>query len=233
MTCEEFSNTFDTLLNSYSIQAGFSKENNNQASIALDEYEKSVFLTKAQKELILALYNGNNGSGNSFESTEENRRYLAPLVREITLKPMDIKKSFSDGSHDYFTLPEDLWFITYEAVDTDSSCDSFKRIDVYPVTQDDYNRTKRNPFRGANMRRALRLDLSDGVIEIVSKYNIGDYYIRYLKKPSPIILAPLPDDVSIDGEKDVSECKLHEALHERILDLAVREAIQSKITNNK
>ena len=146
---------------------------------------------------------------------------------------MDIKKSFSDGSHDYFTLPEDLWFITYEAVDTDSSCDSFKRIDVYPVTQDDYNRTKRNPFRGANMRRALRLDLSDGVIEIVSKYNIGDYYIRYLKKPSPIILAPLPDDVSIDGKKDVSECELHEALHERILDLAVREAIQSKITNNK
>lgn len=233
MTCEEFSNTFDTLLNSYSIQAGFGKENNDQASIALDEYEKSVFLTKAQKELILALYNGNNGSGNSFESTEENRRYLAPLVREVTLKPMDIKKSFSDDSHDYFTLPEDLWFITYEAVDTDASCGSFKRIDVYPVTQDDYNRTKRNPFRGANMRRALRLDLSDGVIEIVSKYNIGDYYIRYLKKPNPIILAPLPNDVSIDGKNDISNCELHEALHERILDLAVREAIQSKITNNK
>ena len=46
-------------------------------------------------------------------------------------------------------------------------------MDVYPVTQDDYNKTKRNPFRGANDRRALRLDLSDGVIEIVCIFTLS------------------------------------------------------------
>ena len=227
MTCEEFSNQFDTLLNSYSTQAGF-----GNSYFALDEYEKSVFLTQAQEKIVISLYNGKNSNGDSFESTEEMRRYLSPLVKEDTLKPMDIKKSFSDGSHDYFTLPEDLWFITYEAVDTDSSCDSFKRIDVYPVTQDDYNRTKRNPFRGANLRRALRLDLSDGVIEIVSNYNVSDYYIRYLRKPNPIILTDLSDDLTIEGKKDITNCELHEALHQKILEEAVIEALQSKIRTN-
>ncbi len=227
MTCEEFSNQFDTLLNSYSTQAGL-----GNSYFALDEYEKSVFLTQAQEQIVISLYNGKNINGDSFESTEEMRRYLSPLIREATLKPMDIRKSFSDGSHDYFTLPEDLWFITYEAVDTDSSCDSFKRIDVYPVTQDDYNRTKRNPFRGANLRRALRLDLSDGVIEIVSNYNVSDYYIRYLRKPNPIILTDLSDDLTIEGKKDITNCELHEALHQKILEEAVIEALQSKIRTN-
>lgn len=38
------SNTIDTLLNSYSIRAGFGEEA-SKADISLDEYEKSVLLT--------------------------------------------------------------------------------------------------------------------------------------------------------------------------------------------
>jgi hypothetical protein len=44
MTCEEFSNEFDNLLNSYSRSAIFGKSNGAN-SIELDEYEKSLFLT--------------------------------------------------------------------------------------------------------------------------------------------------------------------------------------------
>ena len=47
MTTEEFSNEFDTLLNSYSVIGKFGK-GENPSTIELDEYEKSVFLTKAQ-----------------------------------------------------------------------------------------------------------------------------------------------------------------------------------------
>lgn len=50
MTTEEFSNEFDTLLNSYS----------NEYSINIDEYEKSIFLSHAQEEILLELYNGKN-----------------------------------------------------------------------------------------------------------------------------------------------------------------------------
>jgi len=236
MTNEEFSNSFDTLLNSYNTQAGFGEGSNKQGGIVLDEYEKSYFLTKAQDELVIALYNGRNVSGESFESTEELRRYLSNLVKEVRLQPITNTSGLVIGmgsNSKFFTLPQDLWYITYEAVDIDGArCSALSPMDVYPVTQDDYNKTKRNPFRGANDRRALRLDLSDGVIEIVCKYIVKDYYVRYLRKPNPIVLVNMPNNLTIDGVGKKSECELHEALHQRILERAVTEALQSKITNN-
>ena len=47
MTTEEFSNEFEVLLNSYA-----SKQPNTVLDLQFDEYEKSVFLTKAQEELV-------------------------------------------------------------------------------------------------------------------------------------------------------------------------------------
>lgn len=235
MTTQEFSDAFDTLVSSY---RRFKDFDNKEIldSIEFNEYEKSYFLTKAQDELVIALYNGRNVSGESFESTEELRRYLSNLVKEARLQPITNTSGLVIGigsNSKFFTLPQDLWYITYEAVDIDGArCSALSPMDVYPVTQDDYNKTKRNPFRGANDRRALRLDLSDGVIEIVCKYIVKDYYVRYLRKPKPIVLVNMPNNLTIDGEGKKSECELHEALHQRILERAVTEALQSKITNN-
>ena len=235
MTTQEFSDAFDTLVSSY---RRFKDFDNKEIldSIEFNEYEKSYFLTKAQDELIIALYNGKNVSGESFESTEELRRYLSNLVKEARLQPITNTSGLVIGigsNSKFFTLPQDLWYITYEAVDIDGArCSTLSPMDVYPVTQDNYNKTKRNPFRGANDRRALRLDLSDGVIEIVCKYIVKDYYVRYLRKPKPIVLVNMPNNLTIDGVGKKSECELHEALHQRILERAVTEALQSKITNN-
>ena len=235
MTTDEFSDAFDTLVSSY---RRFKDFDNKEIldSIEFNEYEKSYFLTKAQDEFVIALYNGRNVSGESFESTEELRRYLSNLVKEARLQPITNTSGLVIGigsNSKFFTLPQDLWYITYEAVDIDGArCSALSPMDVYPVTQDDYNKTKRNPFRGANDRRALRLDLSDGVIEIVCKYIVKDYYVRYLRKPKPIVLVNMPNNLTIDGVGKKSECELHEALHQRILERAVTEALQSKITNN-
>lgn len=235
MITQEFSDAFDTLVSSY---RRFKDFDNKEIldSIEFNEYEKSYFLTKAQDELVIALYNGRNVSGESFESTEELRRYLSNLVKEARLQPITNTSGLVIGigsNSKFFTLPQDLWYITYEAVDIDGArCSALSPMDVYPVTQDDYNKTKRNPFRGANDRRALRLDLSDGVIEIVCKYIVKDYYVRYLRKPKPIVLVNMPNNLTIDGVGKKSECELHEALHQRILERAVTEALQSKITNN-
>ena len=81
MTNEEFSNEFDTLLNSYSTIEAFGKI---PSTIELDEYEKSVFLTNAQEELVISIYDGKNLSGESFENTEEARRSLSSLVKTFT-----------------------------------------------------------------------------------------------------------------------------------------------------
>lgn len=72
------------------------------------------------------------------------------------------------------------------------------------------------------------MDLSEQVIEVVSKFEVASYYVRYLLKPSPIILVDLPEGLEIDGEATTMGCKLHEALHQEILDRAVQLALTSK-----
>lgn len=232
MTVKEFSSSFDTLLNSYALIPNFGEETSKQA-IALDEYEKSVFLTKAQEEIVLGLYNGKNPYGDTFEGTEELRRYLSDLIVEKKyLKPITNSSGTPLGLESksrFFTLPEDLWFITMESVVVDNGkCGAETKMKVYPVRQDEYQVIRDNPFRGANDRRALRLDLSEGNVEIICKYLVSAYYIRYIKKVSPIILIDLSDGLSIEGQSKAKDCILHEALHQKILDRAVQLALQSK-----
>lgn len=231
MTIDEFSNSFDTLLNSYALISNFGEETSKQ-TITLDEYEKSVLLTKAQEEIVLSLYNSKNPYGEAFEGTEELRRYLSNLITEKSLKPITNTSGTPLGLESkskFFTLPEDLWFITLESVVVDNSkCDAETIMKVYPVKQDEYQAIRDNPFRGANDRRALRLDLSEGNVEIICKYMIAIYYIRYIKKVPPIILEDLPNDLTIEGKSEASNCILHEALHQKILDKAVQLALQSR-----
>lgn len=163
------------------------------------------------------------------------RRYLANLVKEVTLKPITTTNGSPLGvasNSKFFTLPEDLWFITYEAATIGSDdCHNGNTLDVVPVTQDEYHKVKRNPYRGANSRRALRLDLGDKIVEIVSKYTVKSYYVRYLKQLNPIILIDLSDGLDIREKTEAMGCELHEALHQSILDRAVQLAASTKATS--
>ena len=240
MTREEFSNGFSTLLNSYANQANVG-EQSSRADIVLDEYEKSLFLTQAQEQEVLSLYTGKNADRESFEATEKLRKYLAPLIVEYSSEPI-VNSSGNpigmEGKNSYFfSLPDGseegipaVWFITYEAVSISSEdkCKDGVTLDVYPVKQDEYHKIRKNPFRGANDRRALRLDLSDDIVEIISKYTVTSYYIRYLRRLTPIILETLADGVSIDGKYEAMDCKLPKILHQRILERAVMLALRSK-----
>lgn len=239
MTIQEFSDGFDTLVNSYSINASFG-ESISKRDLAFDEYEKSQFLTIAQEEMVVNLYTGNNPQGDSFESSEEIRRYLANLVVDKNLKPITNTSGTPLGlstASKFFTLPDNpkIWFTIYESVIVDNGkCGDSTTMKVYPVRHDEYQNIKDNPFRGANDRRALRLDLSEGNVEIVCKYNVTDYYIRYIKRLTPIVLVDLPDGLTINEESKATDCELHEALHYKILERAVILALQSKgISLNK
>ncbi len=232
MNNKDFSHGFDLLLNSYAVPAGFGSTD-NPMTIELDEFEKSQLLTEAQEVEVLSLYNGKNSSGEGFEHTEELRRYLAPLIHEKVLSPITTingRPLGIDSQSKFFTLPDDLWFITYEAaaVEGDECHNGFSML-VVPTRQDEYQRIKKNPFRGANDRRCLRLDLSDNNVEIVSKYPVTQYYVRYLRKLKPIVLIDFSaDDLSINGVSTPTECELHESLHQRILERAVAMAIASR-----
>ena len=233
MTIEEFSNEFDTLLNSYATINQFGKVE-NPATIELDEYEKSVFLTKAQEEIVIDLYSGKNPLGDSFEKTEEVRRYLSDLIKTYTTTEKKVGYTGLSKTPIFFELPKDLWFITYESAGLEDSrlgCMDGEEISVIPVTQDDYFRISKNPFRGANKRRALRLDIGNGIVEIVSEYNIGRYLVRYVARPEPIVLTDLPDNLSINEVSTKTECKLNPVIHRAILEKAVQLALISKAPN--
>lgn len=236
MTIEEFSNEFDILINSNSAIKVFGIA---EASYEFNEYEKSVFLTEAQESIVTSLYKGTL-IGDSFEKTEELRRYLNELVK--TYSTSDKQEGSSLTSHStFFNIPKDVMFITYETVisnDANLPCKGDTVLDVIPVTQDELSKTLKNPFKAPNNRRVLRLDINDYKVELISSYNISEYKIRYISKPEPIILCNLPDDLSIGktdsfSGKEANECKLNPAIHRTILEMAVKLAIASRSTKTK
>lgn len=213
MTTQEFSLEFDLMYNNIS---------SNQAP-GLSEYEKSLFLTQAQEALVLDIYSGKLGS--SFESTEEVTDYLSPLVKQATYTTKVEGKGL-DSRSVFFNIDTDIWFKTGEkAIIKDDSLkcgNSIEReVDVVPVTQDALYRTKNSPFRGPNERRILRLDCEANKVELISKYPIESYTIRYLSKPEPIILDDLPEGLTINDISTPQTCKLSSAIHRAILIRAV------------
>lgn len=224
MNIREFSDRFDTLLNSFG----------TTPNIVLDEYEKSVFLTNAQEEVIIDIYNGKNVFGDSFEKTEEIRRYLNELIDTYTTDTKLSKQIGLSKDSVFFEIPENVWFITYESVtfqDEKLKCLNGEEALVVPVSQDDFYRTQENPFRGPSKSRALRLDNKGNIIELVSTYNISKYLIRYIARPNPIILTNLSDGLSINGISKETECELNPVIHRAILERAVKLAILSRVTD--
>lgn len=230
MTIQEFSTEFDTLINAFNERTK-GLLNQSLQPLALDEYEKSVFLTKAQEELVLSLYTGKNQFGDSFEKNEELRKYLNTLIKTavITEQAASPQEGMSLDSK-FFELPSDSWFLTYEVikVSSDDPCINNKELTVIPISQDEYFKVKENPFRQNNNRRALRLDWGNNIVEIVTEHTIARYLVRYLTKPTPIILVDLPETLTINNENTAQGCMLHPVIHRQILERAIQLALASR-----
>lgn len=214
MTNKEFSYEFDILYNNIM---------SNQAP-GLDDYEKSVFLTKAQEEIIINYYSGKNALLESFEKTEEIRRYLDTLVKSKYINVVSagtevfIPKKLGTEYHADITTDKDVWFIVYEvAIDNKNNI-----IPIVPVTHDELTRIIRNPFRRPTNNRILRVD-TDNKVELISPEDItiAKYGIRYIQKPKPIILSALPTGLKINDVSAETPCELNSVIHRTILDYAV------------
>lgn len=226
MNVQEFSNTFDTLLQPY-----ITKDiNGNQNNLAFDEYEKSVFLTKAQEQIVLELYQ-------ELEQSEEVRKYLSNLIKTDNYVPVGEQNEslINDNFKSYkVEISNDILFMIYEqcTLSDENNCVNNKIVSVVPTIHDDLDKVLKNPFKSPNSRKVIRLDF-DNKIELISKYNISNYKVRYLKKPNPIILVALEDNLSINnGDTKVSNGETNPILHERIVQRAVQLAVQSKVKSN-
>lgn len=224
MDVQELSNLFDTLLQPCIVKDNFGEQN----TLAFDEYEKSIFLTKAQEQIVLELYQ-------ELEQSEENRKYLSNLIKTGNYIPIGeqdetlINNTFKSYKVE---IEDSVLFMIYEqcTLSNENNCINGRIVSVVPTIHDDLDKVLKNPFKSPNSRKVIRLDF-DNKIELISKYNISNYKVRYLKKPNPIILVTL-EDLNIDKKQEVSNGETNPILHERIVQRAVQLAVQSKVKSN-
>ena len=224
MTTQEFSNEFDVLYNNIM---------SNQAP-GLDEYEKSVFLTKAQSEVLKNYFNPKgNKYQEGFDESEKRQIDFSTLIKAV--KPTTYDGSsyvkFDDRSQ-LFQMPNDILFVLNEtALNT---VDGVNRlINIVPINFDEYSRIISKPYKQPLKNRGWRLFQSTGGVDFISEVivktgsTLTDYKVRYVRRPKPIILTNLTDtysNVSIEGLTSVTECELDPILHPEVLQRAVELA---------
>lgn len=225
MTTQEFSNEFDVLYNNIM---------SNQAP-GLDEYEKSVFLTKAQLEILKNYFNPKgNKYGQGFDENAKRQIDFSTLItvaKPSQYTPEGGYVKFDDRSQLY-KMPQDILLMLNET--GINTVDGVKRlISIIPMNYEEYARLMSKPWKQPLKNQGWRLFQStsgvDFISEVVIKYNssLADYKIRYVKRPKPIILANLADEysnVSIEGINTITECELDPILHPEILQRAVELA---------
>ena len=211
MTPEEMHREFDILYNSIA----------SNIAPSVSEYEVSVFLTQAQEQLVISVYNGTYPTGISFETTEEARSYL----RELNMT-QDTELFVRNDDGNYEVIPaNDLWFIIMEeGMASNDDCYAGQWIAANPVSHNEYQRVIKNPFRGPNNRRILRMD-ENGKCNIIAKIDLSRYRIHYLRRPNPIIVDDLP--LSVNGETRKRGCELNDVFHRTIVIQAVSLARQA------
>lgn len=224
MTNQEFSNQFDVLYNNVM---------SNQAP-GLDEYEKSVFLTKAQNEIVLSYFNPKgNKYTEGFDGNERRQIDFSMLTVAAEINPTSTTefdpRTSGTGS---VSLPTNVLVIVNESLKV-SRNGSNVYLSVIPISYVEYTRQMSKPYKRPTHYQAWRLIGNDASqtpsaisCDLIAAPNdtLSKYYIRYIKRPSPIVLTAFEDNLSINGVSTETSCALDPILHEDILQRAVELA---------
>ena len=199
LNVNEFSQEFDILYNNIA---------SNQAP-GLTEYEKSVFLTKAQDEIIKNYFT-NKPSGNKYqEGIEDSSKRYSDFSCLITVQSIAAQAHNEttnlDARGQTCVLPNDLMISLNEKFKVGSA-----EYQVLPITLQEYQRLMSKPSGDPLKRQVWKLmgnsNVGNGSIEIISHWKDGrttdnKLIIRYVRKPYPIILEPLTDQgLTINGQ---------------------------------
>lgn len=227
MTNQEFSNEFDVLYNNIM----------SNAAPGLDEYEKSVFLTKAQDEIVKNYFNPKgNKYQEGFDGNEKRQIDFSMIMRNVSITN-DFSTGVFDSRGKIVTLPSDALMILNEYAvvtraasngDTNSSVLNNLRLIVVPLEYREYSRLMSKPYKRPLKFQAWRL-LDNSDTEKKAEVIVGPndtltaYNIRYIKKPRAIILSDL-EGVTLDNQSEAQTCELDSILHQEILQRAVELA---------
>lgn len=225
MTNQEFSDQFDVLYNNIT---------SNQAP-GLNEYEKSVFLTKAQDELVKNHMNANNQLQQGYDQGFKRQVDFSNLMRVCEAPPYQGNYMKFDIRSTAYLIPnsEKVFICVNEMIET---ADNHRRLQVIPIAYDTYTRLMSKPYKYPNKNQAWKLHTSYSeangkIVEILLPSDIdktlqSTYSIRYIKRPRPIRLINFTDEydnVTLDGNT-AQTCELDESLHYEILQRAVELA---------
>ena len=224
MTIQEFSNEFDVLYNNIM---------SNQAP-GLDEYEKSVFLTKAQSEIIKNYFNPKgNKYQEGFDGSQKRQVDFSKLMKTYASSGTAPTPTsfFGNVTGAYkITWPDDVFVVVNEVVDVTKKDDDRKyRLQVIPIKYDEYLRVSSKPYKQPLKNQAWRIINGENDINLIVGHlnSVSDngYHIRYIKHPNPIILESLNGSgLSINNETNEMGCELDPEIHPEILQRAVEIA---------
>lgn len=237
MTVQEFSNEFDILYNNIT---------SNQAP-GLDEYEKSVFLTKAQDEIIRRYFNPKeNKNMEGFDGSEKRQIDFSTITKvKLLYRNGDAVIPALDAGYIQPEIPEgsSLFDPHSNAVSVDlSNCNIMMILNeltkvsrngvttnlvTIPISYTEYTRLMSKPYKHPIKSQAWRLinNNNGNKADIIIGPNdtFTSYKIRYVERPKPIILTTL-NDLTIGGESNEATCQLDPILHQEILQRAVELA---------
>lgn len=220
MTTNEFSNEFDVLYNNIM----------SNAAPGLNEYEKSVFLTKAQEEIVKNYFNPKgNKYQEGFDGSAKRQIDFSGLIAVATGTPVSSTPTTFDVRAKVYKLPTDLFLMINESLTTNTGIKQ-----VIPIRYDEYTRLMSKPYKEPLKYQAWRLvtngqGSTDVISEVIphSGETITKYMVRYVRRPVPIITTDLASEygnVTINGVATVSECELNPLVHGEILQRAVELA---------
>jgi hypothetical protein len=142
MTNQEFSNEFDVFYNNIM----------SNAAPGLNEYEKSVFLTNAQNEMVKAYF---NPKGNKYlEGLDDSKKRaidFSTLMRVTELNSITVKNQFDSRSICY-KIPDDLLIFVNEAC-----VDNNYRYVVQQISYAEYDRLMLKPYQYPIKKHIWRL----------------------------------------------------------------------------
>ena len=213
MTLTEISDIFDMRMNSFI-----------PGSLVKDEYEKSIYLTRAQDVFYDSLLL-------SFEESNEIGQVLNKLVVSADIT------TFSSNIYNghVVAFPVIVRKILRERFITGTGSSALytnRELVVKEERLAEIEESLRNPYRQPDLSVCLRaveeaLTFNKVQLYINPGLTVGHYYVTYAKEPEPIILEDLPDSLEVNGQNTATVNLAFEddSIH-KIIEIAVNLALR-------
>lgn len=150
MNTKEFSDQFDVLYNNIT---------SNQAP-GLNEYEKSIFLTKAQEEIVKNYFSPKgNPKQDGFDDSPKRQQDFANIIKNKSLEEANTDSKFDNRSVVY-RLPSDLFISLNEQFSSEK-----ESLVIVPISYTEYDRLMAKPYKFPPKHQVWRLITNNVYIE--------------------------------------------------------------------